>query len=97
MANVCDNSFYANSQNKKNLEYIKDFLTEHFDVYFEESDDQILEAEFGSRWTFPKELMEEMFQNLPDKLDIYLRCMSVELGCSYHELWENNGSGWISV
>lgn len=97
MANICSNEFYAYSENKENIKYIKDFLIRHLMADCDCDDDHI-DAYFDSRWTFPEELMDEMFEGLPDKDDIYMRCLSVEYGCdyvAYHKCEDN--SGWTAI
>lgn len=93
MANICDNTFYAYSEDAKNIDYIDTFLTNNLqancDIY-----DNCIDAYFDSRWTFPEELMNEMFEGLPNKDDIYMRCLSVEYGCDYvgyHKCEDNTG------
>lgn len=97
MANICDNTFYIYTEDPNNLSYVKNFLESELkaDVYDEDS--EWLEASFASKWTFPEELMEEMYQNLPDKSDIYIRVLSVEYGCLYHALWVCDQEGWSEV
>lgn len=94
MANICENTFYAYSENKENLDFIEKFLNDNFkaDVSI---DGECIDAYFDSKWTFPEELMNKMFDKLPDKNDIYMRCLSVEYGCdyvSYHKCEDE--SGW---
>lgn len=97
MANVCDNTFYAMSDNAENIDYIETFLTNNLqascDVY-----DNCIDAYFDSRWTFPEELMDKMFEELPDKNDIYMRCLSVEYGCDYVAYHKCEGeTGWYDA
>lgn len=84
MANICDNTFYAYSENSKNIDHIEKFLSENFyENCCERIDEFSLDAHFDSKWTFPNELMDKMFNELPDKDNIYMRCLSVEYGCDY--------------
>lgn len=94
MANLCDNDFYFYSENKDNLEYVWNFINEYFEHSCEIYDNTV-EGWFSSKWTFPEELMEEMFNNLPCKDDVQARCLSVEYGCLYHALWTCDEDGWI--
>lgn len=94
MANICENTFYAVTEDKNNIEYLEKVLEEKLcaDVY---SDTDFVEAYFDSRWVFPEETMQEIFEGLPNKEDIFMRCLSVEYGCLYHALWVCNGEeGW---
>lgn len=93
MANICENTFHACSDDEKNLEVIKNFLEDTFDADVEVSD-VCIDAYFDSRWTFPEEQMEELFEAIPNKEDIYMRCLSIEYGCMYHALFECGENGW---
>lgn len=92
MANVCENTFYA-SGSEETIAYIKEFLEENFDADVDAQVDE-LDAYFDSRWVFPEEQMEELYNSLPDKEDLYMRCLSVEYGCMYHALWSCDEGGW---
>lgn len=97
MANICDNTFYAQSEDENNLKYIEEFITNKFrysDVY---SDDDFVEAYFDSKWTFPEEVMHELYEGIPNKEDIFMRCLSVEYGNLYHALWVCDKEGWTEV
>lgn len=97
MANICENTFYACSEDPKNIEYIKEFLGNNFEADVDWDNDYV-NAYFDSKWTFPEELMNDMYDNLPNKEDIYMRCLSIEYGCLYHALLiaDENG-GWREV
>lgn len=101
MANICDNTFYAEANNKENSEYIINFLTENFKYELDitrNDEDFFIEAQFESKWVFPIEIMEELYKGLPDKENVYMRCLSVEYGLMYHALWEClNEEGWKQV
>lgn len=92
MANICENNFYA-SGSEETIAFISDFLKEHFDADVDCRVDN-LDAYFDSRWTFPEEQMEELFNSIPDKEELYMRCLSVEYGCMYHALWACDEDGW---
>jgi hypothetical protein len=82
----------------ENIEYIQTFFEKNFigcDIY--DSCDTSLNIRFDSCWVFPDELMEELLEGIPNKEDIYMRCMSIEYGCLYHELWICEGDNWKSV
>jgi hypothetical protein len=89
---------YVHSEDEENLKYVEKFISNNFwggDLY--NSGDNYMELCFESRWTFPDDLMLEMTNNLPNKDDIYIRCMSIELGNYYHELWIFEDNEWRSV
>lgn len=94
MSNICNNSFYAYSNNRENIETILDFFCKTFYNFDCEDCDEFLNIEFDSKWTFPEEIMQELFESIPDKSDIYMRCLSVEYGCMYHALWYCDEDGW---
>ena len=42
--------------------------------------------------------MNRLYEGIPNKEDIYMRCLSVEYGCLYHALWIcENEEGWDEV
>ena len=96
MANYCDNTFYFQSNDKENIEYVWNFINEHFEHWLEKNE-TLIEGGFGSKWIFPEELMFEMYENLPNKDDVYARCLSVEFGCLYHAMWICDENGWQEV
>lgn len=91
MANICENIFYA-SASEETIKIISNFLMEHFDADVDCQVDELY-AYFDSRWTFPEEEMEELFNSITDKEELYMRCLSVEYGCMYHALWECDEEG----
>lgn len=93
MANICTNMFYAYSDDINNLNCIKNFLESEFRSDLEITDGSI-EGVFDSRWTFPEEKMEELFSLIPNKNDIYMRCLSYEFGELYHALFVCDEDGW---
>ena len=98
MANICDNTFYITSQDKNNIDYIEKFLQEEFDYIDIYKDSDFLEAYFESRWVFPENIMKDMFEGIPNKNDVFMRCLSVEYGNLYHALWIcENEEGWVEV
>lgn len=92
MANVCENNFYAYGS-EETIAFISEFLKEHFDADVDCQVDELF-AYFDSRWTFPEEMMEELFNSISDKEELYMRCLSVEYGCMYHSLWYCDEDGW---
>lgn len=94
MANLCDNSFYAYSEDQKNIECILYFFNNWDSVCHGECTEDTIELYFASRWEFPEEEMNKLYQLIPNKGDIYMRCLSVEYGCMYHALWYCDEDGW---
>lgn len=97
MANVCDNTLYVQSDNRENLETVRKFFDENFEYYDCDDSGDCLDIFFDSKWTFPENLMKELFDAIPNKSDIYMRCLSVEYGCMYHALWYCDENGWEEV
>ncbi len=94
MANICDNTFYASSDDRQNLDAVIKFFEDE-EIYADIQDEgDYLDIYFDSRWTFPEELMQELYEAIPNKSDIYMRCLSVEYGCMYHALWYCDEDGW---
>lgn len=93
MANICDNTFYAYSKNRKNIEVIINFFRNWFYSEIDDSNTSI-DIYFQSKWVFPEEHMINLYESIPDKSDIYMRCLSAEYGLMYHALWECDEFGW---
>lgn len=94
MANICLNTMYVESETRENLDAVITFFNNNLKYYDYEDNGDSLDISFDSRWVFPEELMEELFETIPNKSDIYMRCLSVEYGCMYHALWYCDGDGW---
>ena len=97
MANICDNTMYVESQNRKNIDAVKNFFEDNITYFDCDDNDECLDIFFDSKWTFPEDLMQELFEVIPDKSDIYMRVLSVEYGCLYHALWICDSDGWKEV
>lgn len=97
MANICDNTFFASSENRENIDFILKFLEDNFEYVDYDYSDDAIDAYFEYKWSFPEELMEELYNKIPDKSDIYMRCLSVEYGLLYHALWVCDENGWQEV
>lgn len=93
MANLCDNTFYAYTEDSANIEVIRNFFDKWPGSDYEEDDGQI-DVYFSSKWDFPEKEMNDLFNSIPNKNDIYMRCLSVEYGMMYHALWECDEDGW---
>ena len=94
MANICDNTMYVESETKENLDAVISFFNENIKFYDCDANDNCLDIFFDSKWEFPEELMKKLFEAIPNKSDIYMRCLSVEYGCMYHALWYCDSDGW---
>lgn len=93
MSNICDNTLYACSDDSNNIKVIKEFFNSWGDANIDYDDDSI-DVYFESRWIFPEKEMKELFDSLPNKDDIYMRCLSVEYGCDYVAYWKCDENGW---
>lgn len=97
MANICSNKFYAYSNNHNNIEYITKFFEKwncygNAEIINSELD---IDIDFNSKWSFPEEEMNKLFESIPDKDNIYMRCLSVEYGCDYVAYWKCvDKTGW---
>lgn len=96
MANLCNNTFQAYTEDSANVEVIKNFFDNWSGSDYEESDNQI-DVYFDSNWDFPKKEMDNLFELIPNKANIYMRCLSVEYGNLYHALWVCDEDGWREV
>ena len=96
MANICDNTLYVYSEDKENLKIIENFFRDWNNTDVERRDNSI-NCYFESKWVFPEAQMEELYEKIPNKEDIYMRCLSVEYGNLYHALWVCNEDGWNEV
>lgn len=94
MANICDNTLFVSSKCRENLDTVIAFLDREVEYYDYDDNDDCLNIFFDSKWVFPEELMNELFEAIPNKSDIYMTCLSVEYGCMYHALWYCDKSGW---
>lgn len=83
MANYATNQFFASTENEQDLDKIEAFLDENFGECFIERHDDVLDAQFSSRWVYPEELMNELVASLEAKDKIYIRVLTFEFGCEY--------------
>lgn len=95
MANICDNTLNIYSENPENLKYIESFFKDW--GYIEKIDEENLEICFDSKWTFPEEEMDKLYEELPDKSNINMACLSVEWGCLYCQFHTCTEDGWEAV
>jgi len=96
MANLCSNDFYAYSEDENNIKTIDNFLKS--ELYADtEVDKTTIDAWFDSKWTFPEELMNQLYEEIPNKEDVYMRCLSVEYGCDYIGYHKCEENGWYDA
>lgn len=96
MANICSNELHVYTEDKDNKECIIKFMNDTFDSDIEEVPDDHLEIYFSSRWVFPEELMDELYEKIPNKDDIDMTCLSVEWGCFYCQFHTCDKDGWTA-
>lgn len=97
MANICNNLFYAYSEDRENIETVYKFFNTHYVSYNVDEVENGLDICFDSKWIFPRKEMIELYNTIPNKEDIYMRCLSYEFGNMYHSLWECDKDGWRKV
>jgi len=95
MANICRNEFYAYSKDKENLKVIEEFF-DNWDSA-EWTGDEGLDCYFDSKWTFPDKEMDKLHESIPNKDDIFMRCLSVEYGCDVVQYHKDEGDGWYDA
>ena len=91
MANLCDNTLVAYSENEDNLKYIANFFKNALSIT---RGDNQLEIAFDSKWCFPNDEMDTLYLTLPDKTDINMTCLSTEWGNLYTEFHTCDENGW---
>lgn len=96
MANICTNMCYCSTENQANLEQIEKYMQDTFEVWNIDGDDDFIEIEFGSRWSFPADEMETLTQRLQADNTLYIRCLSYEFGCDYVDYMIFENSEWHS-
>lgn len=97
MANLCENTLYVYSEDTFNIRKVLEYFDKNFDDCDYEIQDNSIDIYFSSKWSFPESEMNELFDLIPNKEDIYMRCLSVEYGNLYHALWVCNEDGWNEV
>lgn len=93
MANVCENRMYVQSEDEQNLIAIREYFDNWKSACIDEIDSDSFEVYFDSRWDFPLADMQDMVKLIPNKDDIYIKCLSIEWGESYCEFNEYDGDG----
>ena len=83
MANIATNLFFASTENENDLDRIEAFLNENFGECYIERLDDILKAEFSSRWEYPEKEINKLVDSLEAKNEIYMRILTHELEDEY--------------
>lgn len=96
MANICTNLMYICSEDRQNIDVVINFFHNWPYADIEDSDTSI-DVLFTSKWEFPEEEMNKLYESIPNKNDIYMRCLSYEFGNLYHALWVCDENGWEEV
>lgn len=98
MANICENTFYA-CGHPDNITAIDHFFDDWKGIVdVSDIGDDYIEVYFDSKWTYPEEEMDKLYESLPVKEDLYMRCLSVEYGCEYVGFHVcRNIEGWIEI
>lgn len=94
MANICENTIKVFTEDESNKNYVIKFMKDTFHEDLEEVASDFLEGYFSSKWVFPEELMEDLYNKLPNKEDIDITVLSVEWGCFYCEFHTCDHDGW---
>ena len=99
MANICTNLVYAELKTENNAKCFEEWLENEFGSYdIDEIEEFTYEVLIDSKWIFPEKKFKELTDSLPDKVDdIYIRCLSYELGCYYHAMWLYEDNEWTEV
>lgn len=97
MANTCYNELHIVTDDTNNTTIILFFLKRHFsNTKILKKSKDVVEVSFDSYWTFPEELMNELYKVIPNKEDILIDCLSVEWGNFYCEFSHCNKNGWYN-
>lgn len=95
MANICENELRIYTVNKENKETIKHFFKGEWNEDIIEDEENIT-IYFDSKWTFPEEAMDRLYDSLPNKKDLNMICLSVEWGCAYCQFHTCDENGWYT-
>ena len=93
MANICDNELHVLTNDPKNREEIIKFF-EDWEYIITDQYEDYLEIHFDSKWNFPEQEMNDLFERLPNKNDIDMTCLSVEWGNFYCAFNKCDSLGW---
>lgn len=83
MANYATNIFHASTECEQDLDKIEAFLDDNFADCFIERSDDILDAQFSSRWEYPEKEIDKLIALLKVKDEIYIRILTYELEDEY--------------
>lgn len=82
MANYATNIFSAISENQHDLDKVASFLDDNFNGCVNRYGD-FVDAEFPSRWEYPKKEIDELIASLESKDKIYIKILTYEFEDEY--------------
>ena len=94
MANTCENTMHFYTTSRDNIEYTKKWFNRNLPQGDVVADNDFVDVYFDSKWTFPEELMNKFYQDIPNKDDINIVVLSVEWGCYYCAFHTCDGDDW---
>ena len=83
MADYATNLFFASTENERDLDKIEAFLDDNFVYSFIERSDDMLDAQFSSRWAYSMQEMDKLVASLEAKDEIYIRILTSALKDEY--------------
>lgn len=97
MANICENELHVYTEDPKNLEAITKFFNEEFyhSSSIDDKGENQMTVYFDSRWDFPIDAMNRLLDDIPNKKDLELTCLSVEWGCYYCAFHTFEDGSWV--
>lgn len=99
MANYAYNELYA-CMSEENIKHIVNFFKNDWQSEIEydySGDSSTCSIYFESKWEFPRKDMIKLYKELPNKKDIYIRCISTCLEDDYIEYYKCDEHGWYDV
>ena len=94
MANYASNIFLARTKNERDLQQIDDYIAENFCGCYMQRNEDCLQSEFYSKWTYPAEMIDKLIDSLKSKNDIYIRVLSFDLEDEYAEFRIFSNGKW---
>lgn len=99
MANYAYNELYA-CMSERNIRHIVEFFENEWQSEVEcdyAGDSSTCSIYFESKWGFPEEDMIQLYKGLPDKDDIYIRCLSTCFEDDYVGYYKCDERGWYDA
>lgn len=96
MASICNNELLAKGT-PENLKYIEDYFRTNYSYItndIDELSDSLVKIYFESKWDFPEGIVNDLFNGVPDKDNIYMRCLSSEWDHAYCAFHTCDSNGW---